>query len=80
MASRGCRSCTTRIQELHDQPANLQVTAADKYDPARVIQEIRRIGVELGALGDVVVPVRKNHAFSRALPDEKVESLKTVLL
>ena len=33
-----------------------------------------------GALGDVVVPARKNHAFFRALPDEKYESLKTVLL
>ena len=70
----------SRMQELHDQLANLQVTAADKYDPARVIQELRRICVELGALGDVVVPARKNHAFFRALPDEKYESLKTVLL
>jgi len=70
----------SRMQELHDQLANLQVTAADKYDPARVIQELRRICVELGALGDVVVPARKNHAFFRALPDEKYESLKTELL
>ena len=37
----------SRMQELHDQLANLQVTAADKYDPARVIQELRRICVEL---------------------------------
>ena len=28
----------------------------------------------------VVVPARKNHAFFRALPDKKYESLKTVLL
>ena len=70
----------SRMQELHDQLANLQVTAADKYDPARVIKELRRICVELGTLGDVVVPARKNHAFFRALPDEKYESLKTVLL
>ena len=41
----------SRMQELHDQLANLQVTAADKYDPARVFQELRRIWVELGALG-----------------------------
>ena len=68
------------MQELHDQLANLQVTAADKYDPARVIQEWRRICVELGSLGDVVIPVRKIHAFFRALPDEKYESLKTILL
>ena len=68
------------MQELHDQLANLQVIAADKYDPARVIKELRRICVELGTLGDVVVPARKNHAFFRALPDEKYESLKIVLL
>ena len=56
------------------------MTAADKYDPARVIQELRRICVELGTLGDVVVSARKNHAFFRALPDEKYESWKAVLL
>ena len=70
----------SRMQELHDQLANLRVTAADKHDPARIIQELRRIRVELGALGDIVVPARKNHAFFRALSDEKYESLKTVLL
>ena len=60
------------MQELHDQLANLQVTEAEKYDPAREIQELRRICVELGALGDVVlVPARKMHAFFRALPDEQ---------
>ena len=37
----------SRMQELHDQLANLQVTAADKNDPARVIQELRQIRVEL---------------------------------
>ena len=26
----------SRMQELHDQLANLQVTDADQYDPARV--------------------------------------------
>ena len=61
----------SRMQELHDQLANLQVTEAEKYDPERVIQELRHICVELGALGDVVVPARKTHAFFRALPDEK---------
>ena len=58
----------------------MQVTAADIYDPSRVIQELRRTCEELGALGDVVVPARKTHAFVRALPDEKYGSLKTVLL
>ena len=70
----------SRMQELHDQLANLQVSEEEKYDPAREIQESRRICVELGALGDVVVPARKTHAFFRALPDEKYESLKTVLI
>ena len=41
---------------------------------------MRRIRVELGALGDVIVPARKKHAFFRALPDDKYESLTTVLL
>ena len=67
----------SRMQELHNQLANLQVTAADKDDPARVIQELRRIGVELEALGDIAVPARKTHAFFRALTDEKYDSLKT---
>ena len=69
----------SRMQELHNQLANLQVTAADKDDPARVIQELRRIGVELEALGDIAVPARKTHAFFRALSDEKYDSLKTGL-
>ena len=43
------RDGESRMQELHDQLANLQVTAADKYDPARVIRELRRSCVELGA-------------------------------
>ena len=70
----------SRMQALHDQLANLQVTEAEQYDPARVIQELRCICVELGALGDTVVPARKTHAFFRALPDSQYESLKKVLL
>ena len=70
----------SRMQELHDQLANLQVTEAEQYDPARVIQELRRICVELGALGDTVVAALKTHEFFRALPDSQYESLKTVLL
>ena len=68
------------MQELYDQLANLQVTEAEQYDPAQVIQELCRICVELGALGDTVVPARKTQAFFRALPDSQYESLKTVLL
>ena len=41
---------------------------------------MRRSCVELGALGDVVVPVRKPHAFIRAFPYDKYESLKTLML
>ena len=33
----------SRMQELHGQLANLLVTAADKYDPKRVIQGLRRL-------------------------------------
>ena len=58
----------SRMQELHDQLAN--PTAAGKYYPARAIQQLRRICVELRALGDVVVSARKTHALFRAFPDE----------
>ena len=70
----------SRTQELYDQPANLQVTAADEYDPARAFQELRRVCVKLGGLGDVVVTARETHAFFGAFPVEKYESLKAVLL
>ena len=69
----------SRAQELHDQLVNFQVTAADKYDPDGVIQELRLIFFSLRALDDVAAPAHKTHAFFRALPDEKNESLKTVL-
>ena len=41
---------------------------------------MRRICIELDALGDKVVPTRKTHAFLKALPDKHYGSLKTVLL
>ena len=56
------------MQELRDQLANLHVTAADKYDPARVIQELRCIRIKLGAFGDVVVSVRRTHAWFTGTP------------
>ena len=40
---------------------------------------MRRICIELDALGDKVVPTRKTHAFLKALPDKHYGSLKTVL-
>ena len=52
-----------RMQELHDEFGTLEVTAADNFDPARVIQESRRIYIELDSLGNKVVPARKTHAF-----------------
>lgn len=67
----------SRMQEMYDQLANVQVIAAGKHYPARVIQELRRICVELGALSDVVVSAWKTQVFFRALPDERHESLKT---
>ena len=48
-----------RMQELQDQLGSLAVTADDKVDPARVIQQLRRISTELDALGDKVVSTRK---------------------
>lgn len=46
----------SRMQALHDQLANLQVTVAEKYDPARrKVQELRRVCAGLGVLGEVVL-------------------------
>ena len=56
------------------------MTADDKFDPARAIQQLRRISTELDALGDKVVPTRKTYAFLKALPDKRYGSFKTVLL
>ena len=49
-------------------------------DPHCASQELRRICIELDALGDKVVPTRMTHAFLKALPDKHYGSLKTVLL
>lgn len=57
-----------RLHELYDKFGSLEVSAADNFDPARVIQELRRICIELDALGDNVVPARKTHALLKSLP------------
>lgn len=67
------------MQAPHDQLPNLEGTAADEYDSARIIQEKRLIYIALGALGNVVVPIRKTCVFFSVLPDENYELLKTVL-
>ena len=69
-----------RMQELQQQLGSLSVTAADKYDPARVIQELRRISAELDALGDKVVSTRKTHTFLNALPDQQYGQFKAALV
>ena len=45
-----------RMQQLHDELASTEVTAAEKYDPARAIQRqyLRRIFHGLGSLATVV--------------------------
>lgn len=61
------------MQELHGKSGSLEVSAADICDPACVIQDFRRICIELGALGDKVVPTaKKTHAFLKSLPDKKL--------
>lgn len=42
------------VQEVDDALANIHVTEAENNDPARVVQKLRLIFVELGSLGDVV--------------------------
>lgn len=59
-----------RMQQLHDKLASVKVIAADKYDPARAIQELRRICIELGTLGDTIVEARKAHALLKTLTDK----------
>ena len=68
------------MQELHDKFGALEVTAADSFDPARVTQELRRICIEVDALGDKVVPARKTRTFLKSLPDKHYGSFKTLLL
>ena len=54
-----------RVQELEDQLGSHAVTADDKFDPARAIQQLRHISTKLDPLGDKVVPTRKTHAFQK---------------
>ena len=68
------------MQELPDQLGPLAGTADDKFDPARAIQQLRRILYEVDALGDKLVPTRKTHAFQKALPDNHYGSFRTVLV
>ena len=69
------------MQELHDQSlANLQATEAEKT--FILLEQFRNCAAFVSnreRFGDVVVPAHKAHAFFRALPDEKHESLKAVL-
>ena len=69
-----------RMQQLRDEFGPLEVTAADQFDFARIIQELRRMCIELDALGDKVMPTRKIHVFLKARPDKRYGSFKTVLL
>ena len=71
---------TSRMQQLHDELAAVAVTAAGKYDPARAIQQFRRVFHEAGKLGDTVVQQRQAHAILKALPDKQYGLFKTVLL
>ena len=68
------------MKGLQDRLGSLAVTADDKFDPARAIQQLRCISTKLDALGDTVVPTLKTHAFLKALPDKHYGPFKTVLL
>ena len=68
------------MQELHDKFGTLEAIAADNFDPARVMQELRRICIQLDAFGDKVIPARKIHALLKLLADKLYGSPKTVLL
>lgn len=44
-----------RMKALHDKLASLEVTTSKYFNPPRVTQEMRRICLELGHLGDELV-------------------------
>lgn len=66
---------TFRMQELHGQFGSLAVTAADNSGPARATQELRRICVELEALGDKVVAARRTR-ISQSAPRQTLQFIQ----
>jgi len=54
--------------------SRLAVTApTNKYDPdVRAVHQLRRICLELGQFGDIVVESKKSLAQLQALPDQAV--------
>ncbi|CAB1100212.1 unnamed protein product [Ectocarpus sp. CCAP 1310/34] len=69
-----------RTQELHEKFISLAVTADHDFDPANVIQDMRRICTELAVYNDTVADHRKTFAFLKALPDDHYKEFKTGLL
>ncbi len=69
-----------RLHELQKELVSLSVTAEDDFDPARAIQDLRRISAELDSLGDKVVPSRKTNTLLNALPDQYYSQFKTALV
>lgn len=67
------KSCTD------EQFISLAVTADEDFDPARVIQDTRRICTERAVYKDTVAEHRKTFAFLKALPDEHYKAFKTGL-
>ena len=68
----------SRIQELVDQLANLRVTESGQYDPARVIQELRRFCVNAHLphlLSSYVGPVGSQSGSSASLRREQSKRL-----
>ena len=68
-----------RMQQLHDELAAVGITAADKFDPARVIQQLRRIFHELATLGDAIVASRQSHLLMNALPANPYGTFKSYI-
>lgn len=58
---RACRTCRTEV------PLN-RVTAQDGYSLSRVLEEIRRMLVELYELGDGIKPLVRNTRYSKHRP------------
>ncbi|CAB1112895.1 unnamed protein product [Ectocarpus sp. CCAP 1310/34] len=67
-------------QELHEKFISLALTADHHFDPANVIQDMRRICTKLAVYNDTVADHRKTFAFLKALPDDHYKEFKTGLL
>lgn len=69
----------SRMQQLHDTLTSVGASPANTLDPAREIQELRRICIELETFGNIVVEEKKVHARLKSLSDKHYGRLQTIV-